>query len=170
MSSPSALLRRVLLALALSGATLLAACSGLQPVHGERGIGTERTAFRYASPAGRFDQIIYQELALKLGRSTRAEAPLLRVTTSTSRRDLTRTAVTRPSKQQELVLTALIEIVAADGAVVWSGTRSAAALYATDSQALAATEAEREAGERAARALAETVRLSVLGALAQPAG
>ena len=59
-----------MLALVLAGASTLAACSGLSPVYSERGIGVERHAFRYDKPATRLDQIIYQELVLKLGRST----------------------------------------------------------------------------------------------------
>jgi hypothetical protein len=76
----------------------------------------------------------------------------------------------RPADQREAVVTALIELIAADGSTILSTSRSAAALYTADNyQALAASEAEREAGERAARELAETVRLTLLGALTQSA-
>jgi hypothetical protein len=68
-----------------------------------------------------------------------------------------------------MVVTAQIELIGTDGLVILSTSRSAAALYTTDSQGLAASEAEREAVERAARELAETVRLTLLGALAQSA-
>ena len=168
MSSPSPALRSALVALALLGGTALAGCSGLQPVYGEQGIGMERDAFRYAAPNGRLDQIIYQELALRLGRSTSPAAPTVRITATSAARDLTRTSVSRPSEPLEMTVSALVEIIAADGSVAWSATRSASALYTTDSQALAATEAAREASERAARALADTIRLSLIGALAQP--
>lgn len=169
MSWSKALLRNTLLALALAGATSLAACSGLTPVYGERGIGVERHAFRYDKPATRLDQIIYQELVLRLGRSSDPSVPMVRVTTTSSVRALTRTKVSNPASQKEAVVTASIELVDADGKVVFTASRSAAALFTADRyQALAETEAEREAKERAARELAETVRLTLLGALANP--
>ena len=170
MSWSRALLRNTLLALALASAATLAACSGLTPVYGERGIGVERHAFRYDKPATRLDQIIYQELVLKLGRSTDPSVPLVRVTTTSYVRDLTKTRVSNTAAQKEAVVTAAIELVDADGNVAFTATRSAAASFTADRfQALAETEAEKEARERAARELAETVRLTLLGALANPA-
>lgn len=170
MWSSKPLLRNAFVALSLLGATTLAGCAGLTPVYGERGIGTERHALQYADATSRHEQIIYQELALRFGRTSDPSSPTVRITTSSSTRKLTRSGVTRPSEQREATVTAQIELIAADGSVLLSTRRSAAALYTTDSQALAASEAEREAGERAARELAETVRLTVLGALTQPAG
>ena len=166
----AALLRHSMLALALLGATTLAACSGFTPVYGERGIGVEKHAFRYDKPASRLEQIIYQELVLKLGRTTDPSVPLVRVTTTSSVRGLTKTKISNPAAQNEAVVTARIELVDADGNVAFTATRSAAALFTSDRyQALAETEAEKEAKERAARELAETVRLTLLGALANPA-
>ena len=69
MWSPSRLLRSALIALGLSGALALSACSGLTPVYGERTLATERQAFRYAEPTNRLEQVIYQELVLRFGRS-----------------------------------------------------------------------------------------------------
>jgi hypothetical protein len=170
MSSSKRLVRNVFVALSLLGATTLAGCTGLTPVYGERGIGTERHPLNYAKPNSRAEQIIYQELALRFGRAADASAPSVRIATSSYSRDLTRSSVVRPTDQKEMVVTAQIELIAADGSIILSTTRSAAALYTTDSQALASSEAEREAAERAAKALAETVRLTLLGALAQTVG
>jgi hypothetical protein len=159
-----------MLALALAGATALSACSGFTPVYGERGIGVEKHAFRYDKPASRLDQIIYQELVLKLGRTSDSTVPMVRVTTTSSVRGLTKTNVSNPAAQNEAVVTAKIELVDADGTIAFTATRSASALYTADrAQALAETEAEKEAKERAARELAETVRLTLLGALANRA-
>jgi hypothetical protein len=158
-----------MLALALAGATALSACSGFTPVYGERGIGVEKHAFRYDKPASRLDQIIYQELVLKLGRTSDSTVPMVRVTTTSSVRGLTKTNVSNPAAQNEAVVTAKIELVDADGTIAFTATRSASALYTADrAQALAETEAEKEAKERAARELAETVRLTLLGALTNP--
>ena len=169
MWSSKPLLRNAFVALSLLCATALAGCTGLTPVYGERGIGTERHALNYSKPNSRLEQIIYQELVLRFGRTTDPSSPTVRITTSNSTRKLTRSSVVRPSEQREATVTALIELITADGSVILSTSRSAAALYTTDSQALAASEAEREAGERAARELAETVRLTLLGALTQSA-
>lgn len=169
MWSSKPLLRIAFVALSLLGATALAGCTGLTPVYGERGIGAERHALNYSKPNSRHEQIIYQELVLRFGRTSDPSSPTVRITTSSSTRKLTRSSVVRPSEQREATVTALIELVAADGSVILSTSRSAAALYTTDSQALAASEAEREAGDRAARELAETVRLTLLGALTQSA-
>lgn len=169
MWSSKPLLRIAFVALSLLGATALAGCTGLTPVYGERGIGAERHALNYSKPNSRHEQIIYQELVLRFGRTSDPSSPTVRITTSNSTRKLTRSSVVRPSEQREATVTALIELIAADGSVILSTSRSAAALYTTDSQALAASEAEREAGDRAARELAETVRLTLLGALTQSA-
>lgn len=169
-ASPRSAIRSVALALALAATTALTACSGLTPVYGERGIGVERHAFRYDKPASRLEQIIYQELVLKLGRSADPSVPLVRITTTSSVRGLTKTDGRNPAAQKEAVVTAKIELVDADGNVAFAATRSAAASFTADRyQALAETEAEKEARERAARELAETVRLTLLGALANPA-
>jgi hypothetical protein len=78
--------------------------------------------------------------------------------------------VSNPAAQKEAAVFATIEIVDADGTIAFTAKRSASALFTADrAQALAETEAEKEAKERAARELAETVRLTLLGALANPA-
>lgn len=149
MSWSKAVLRNSVLALALAGATALSACSGFTPVYGERGIGVEKQAFRYDKPASRLDQIIYQELVLKLGRTSDSTVPMVRVTTTSSVRGLTKTNVSNPAAQNEAVVTAKIELIDADGTIAFTATRSSSALYTADrAQALAETEAEKEAKER----------------------
>ena len=160
-------LRNALIALGLLGATTLAGCSGLTPVYGERGLGAERVALRYDAPRNRLEQIIYQDLALRLGKSSDPSSPRVVITTTNAARDLTKSSVVRPSEQNEAVVTATIRLIGPDDAVLLNTTRSAAALYSTDRQALASSEAENEAYERAARSLAETIRLTLLGALSQ---
>ncbi len=168
LSKPA--VRNALIALSILGATGLAGCTAFTPVYGERGIGTERNAFRYAEPANRLEQIIYQELVLRFGRTADPASPTVRISTSKYTRDLTKSGVSRPAEQREAVVSATIELVDADGKVVLKTSRSASTYYTTDSQALAASEAELAAFERAARELAETVRLTLLGALSQSAG
>ncbi|MBN9309494.1 LPS assembly lipoprotein LptE [Devosia sp.] len=163
----SRLIRSGLIALGVVGALSLSACSGFTPVYGERGIAIERQAFQYAEPQTRLDQVIYQELVLRLGRSTDPGRPTVKITTSTRHRELTRSDVARPSEAREAVVTAQIEVTRADGTVLLKTTRSAAASYMTDSQALAVSEAEKAAYEQAAKSLADTIRLTLLGTLGQ---
>lgn len=169
-SSKSAWRTGVLALMLMAGTAGLAGCSSFTPVYGDTGIGAslERNAFAYGKPKTRLEQIIYQDLILRFGRAAGTDVPTIRVATSTASRELTKSDVTRPSDQHEATVTAAIEIVAADGSVVFSGDRSASALYATSGQVLADTEAQRDAEERAARALAETIRLTILGVLGKP--
>ena len=163
----SGAVRSGLLALAMTSALGLSACAGLTPVYGERGLAAERVAFQYADPQTRLEQVIYQDLVLRLGRSVDPASPLVRITTRTGDRKLTRSDVRRPSDARQATVTATIEVVSADGRQLLRTTRSAAAPYMTNSQALAASEAEIAAYEQAARALAETIRLTLLGTLSQ---
>lgn len=161
-------LRAALLAAALAAPVLLAGCSGLRPVYGSNGVGQEQLAFRYAEPASRLDQIILQELSLRLGRGTDPDAPEVRISTSSGSRTLTRTGVSRPTTQREMTVNATYTVAAANGEVLISGTRRATAQYATSGQVLADESAADDARERAARAVADTVRLSILAELAAP--
>jgi hypothetical protein len=164
------MLRSGLIALGFLGVLSLSACSGLTPVYGERGLVAERQAFQYADPKSRLEQIIYQELVLRFGRSTDPNRPLVRITTSTGDAALTKSDVRRPSDARQATVTAVIVVVDANGKQLLNTTRSAAVPYMSDdNQALAASEAERSAYEQAARALAETIRLTLLGALSQTA-
>ena len=169
MWSSKPLLRIAFVALTLLGATALAGCTGLTPVYSERGIGAERHALNYSKPNSRHEQIIYQELKLRLGGTAQASDPTVRISTSAINRDLTESTIRRPSEPEEAVVTAKVEVVNADGKIIYTATRSANAAYMIDNQALSQAEAERDAEERAAKALAETIRLTLIGALAQPA-
>ena len=168
MSSFSAVARKGLISLALSGLVVLAGCSGFGPVYGEHGIANERMELVYAKPASRLDQIVYQEFVLRFGRSQNPDAPRLTVTTSAAARGLTTTTITKPATQYAMMVTATAVLTTADGREIFSGSRSATAQYAAVGQVLADTEAANEAQERAAREVAESLRLAILGQLATP--
>ena len=157
--------RNALIALTIVGATGLAGCTSFTPVYGENGTGLEQANFQYAKPTNRLDQIIYQELILRMGRSGGTTTPTLSIATTADNRDLTKSDVLRPSEQREAVVTATIKVTSPSGAVVFNTTRSASALYATDGQGLADNEAQRDAEARAAKELAETIRLTLMGVL-----
>ena len=167
MWSSSRAWRHGLAILALAAAGFgLAGCT-LTPVYGELGISRQRLELAYAKPGNRLDQLIIQDLALRLGRSDAAGAPLVSISSSASNRTVTRTGTVKPATQQEVTVNVSYS-VAANGQVVTFGSRSASALWASRGQVYADEAARQEAEERAARAAGETVRLSLLAALASP--
>lgn len=165
MWSSKAGLRAALLAAAFISVGALSACSSFTPVYGERGVATAAGDFRFGLPQNRLDQIIYQNLLLTLGQSKASSAPLVEIGTIAASTDLTRSAVERPNDQRQVVVTATIRITDAAGKLVFNTTRSAAAVYTVDSQGLANSEARKDAEARAASELAETVRLTLIGAM-----
>ena len=172
MSSSDRLIRALAVVATLGAAPLLAACSGFTPIYGDYGLGNQRVAVKYGPPAGRLDQVIYQDLALKLGKSTDPDAPTIFVSTSAVARALTSQTIVNPRLQYRALVTAVITVTDAKGKVLFRGSRSTSADYTTGSasvaQAFANNEAFADASERGARALADTVRLAVLQALASP--
>jgi hypothetical protein len=153
----------------LASPLALSACSSFRPVYGDNGLTNESIALAYAKPDTRLEQIIYQSLALRLGKSARTDAPLVTVDVTQDSRALTSGTITSPNRQRQMVVTAAITLTTPTGETLFKGDRSAAADYTTNSQALANQAAETEAAERAARALAETIRLTLIAALASPA-
>lgn len=161
-------LRAAIIAAALTAPLVLAGCSGLRPVYGPDGVASEQLAFGYAEPGSRLDQIIIQDLSLRLGSGGGPDAPKIRISAAAGARTLTRTAVSKPSTQREVAVTASYVVAAADGSVLVSGRRRATAQYATSGQVLADEAARQDAEARAARAVADTIRLSILAELAAP--
>jgi LPS-assembly lipoprotein len=137
MSSFSRSFGGALLALALLAP--LAACTGFTPVYGERGLGAERIALSYAAPNNRLEQIIYQDLALRLGKGS-GDVPQVSVSVSEGGGRLTNGLVDTPNSPAD---------------------------YTTDAQSFASQEAALDASRRAARLLADTIRLELLAALAK---
>jgi hypothetical protein len=169
MLSSSRTLRALAVLALLGAAPLLAACSGFTPIYGE--LGNQRVAVKYGTPGGRLDQVIYQDLALKLGKSQSPEAATVYVSTSATRRQLTSQTIVNPRLQYQAVVTAVITVTSADGKVLFQGSRSTSADFTTGgtgvSQAFSNSAAFADASERGATALADTIRLEVLQALAK---
>jgi LPS-assembly lipoprotein len=166
MSSSS--LRTSFLAFGIAAAVALSGCSSLRPVYGDAGIGAERLALYYAKPASRLEQIITQDLIVRLGSTDDASAPTFSVVATTSKRQLTRTNVTKPATQWEIRVDAKY-VVTSGGKPIAQGSRQATAGYSASGQVLADEAAIKDATERAGHAVADTIRLSILGALSQPA-
>ncbi len=162
--------RTGLIALALATAVSLGACSGFRPVYGPGGVTQQQVALIYAAPTSRVEQVIYEDLALKLGKAT-SNAPTLKITAQSFSRDTTVQSTTAaaalPNLQMEMEVTADIKLTDVNGRVIFSGMRSATADYTTNSQGLANDAASADAIKRAADALADTIRLTILGALSK---
>jgi hypothetical protein len=161
MWSSSGVLRAAVLALTLA----LAACSGFTPLYGDNGVGDRRVAVHYSAPKTRLDQIVYQDLALRLGKS--AGGPLVTVVTTQASRALTSQTKSVANQPYQVVVTAVVTVTGEDGRVLFTGTRSQAADYTQGPQVLANQQALQDAAENAAHLLADTLRLAILGALSK---
>jgi hypothetical protein len=164
MSSSSRLVRIAAIIAALAIVPALAACSGFRPVYGDASVGgQQQIAVSYASPKNRLEQIIYQDLALRLGTST-GNVPVVSVSVSQSSSTLAGKAA--GSTPREMRVTAKLVVTGADGTVLLNKSRSQTADYNSGPQELANQQAAADAAERAAKLLADTIRLEILAALA----
>lgn len=162
-------LRRIVFAgLALAMATALGACS-FTPVYSGTLASQPLLELAYAKPTSRLEQVIYQELALRFGSSDAATAPLAQVTASSSAAAIGLSATANPNKPQHVTVTATLTVTRRDGTTSQplSFTRQASADYTTSGQVLADNAAAAEAGERAAKAAAESLRLAMLASLSR---
>jgi hypothetical protein len=160
-------LRSAGLAAPLLAAIALAACSSVTPVYAP-GNAAASIAVIYAKPGNRLEQIVYEDLALKLGKAT-SNAPVLSVKITAISRGLTSTDLhpVLPATQQEEEVVGQIRLTDVNGKLIFSGMRSATADYTANSQGLATDRAQADAAARGAHALADTIRLTLLGVLAK---
>jgi len=167
MWSSSGLMRTAGIAIALALLPALGACSGLTPVYGTNEFTTGRIELAMSPPSNRIEQIIYQDLALHFTRKSGPGVPKLTVTAGAGAVQLTDTqnVVATAQRPDQMTVTASITLVDQKGEVLFSGSRSQSADYNSGSQVLANNQATVDAQTRAAHLLADTIRLSVLGAL-----
>jgi LPS-assembly lipoprotein len=156
-----------LLALSLIGAATLSACTGLTPVYSDPGANSAM-ALNFAAPNTPLEQIVYQDLARRFGLSQSPDAPKVSVTVSTATRDIGQSVTTDPANSELLTATGVLRITR-NGQPVLTTTRQATATYSSDSQVLADNAAATAAGEQAAHALADTLELTIMSALAPTA-
>lgn len=144
---------------------LLSGCTGLRPVYGDAALGGTTVHVSYSAPNNRLEQIIYNELALKLGKGG-DNAATVSVSARSSTADLVSTnTVASPVEAKQVTVSASLIVTAPDGTVLFSGNRSQTADLTYDAQALANQQATRAAERQAALLLADTLRLEVVGAL-----
>ena len=144
--------------------TSLAACA-FQPVYS--GKLAENLQLAYAEPTTRLEQIVYQELSFRLGKTTSPKAPLVAVAVSASSSTPYLSVTANPNKPYEATATATLTVTPRDGVDEKSITitRTAKAQFTQTGQVLANEAALIEAQERATRAAAESLRLALLAAL-----
>jgi hypothetical protein len=160
------MVRTLGLCAALLAAPALSGCTGFTPVYGTSGITQSKVEIAFDRPANRTEQIIYEDLRLRLGTAT-GPAPRLSVHTTVSTSQLTDTdnVVSTMQRPKQVTVTAHIRLTDQNGNTLFRGTRSQTADYNTGPQVTANNQAARDAQERAAHLLADTIRLTVLGAL-----
>ena len=146
--------------------TTLAACS-FQPVYSGKLAENPQLQLAYAEPATRLDQIVYQELAFRLGKTTSPKAPLVSVVVSASSGSPYLSITVNPNAPYEATATATLTVTPRDGVdeKAITITRTAKAQFTQTSQVLTNQAAITEAQERATRAVAESLRLALLAAL-----
>jgi hypothetical protein len=144
----------------------LAACTGLRPVYGDSAFGAKRIDVVYAAPNNRLEQIIYQDLALRLGKG-QGGGPTVAISAWASYPDLTNNSVSSPVNARQAIVYAQLTVTAADGTVKFSGQRSQSADFTRDGQALSNRQAEDSAARQAALLLADTLRLQIIAALSK---
>src|SRR5215217_3070691 len=103
-----------LVAALIFGAAVLGACS-FQPVYSGRLADSPRLDLAYASPNSRLDQIIYQDLAFRLGETEGETAPLVTVSVSNGTTEPFLSATANPNKPREATVTAVLTITPRDG-------------------------------------------------------
>jgi LPS-assembly lipoprotein len=156
-----------LLGLSFLAAATLSACTGLTPVYSDPGASTAM-ALNFAAPNTPLEQIVYQDLARRFGLSQSPDSPRVSVTVSTATRTLGQSVTTDPAGSELLTATGVLRITR-NGQPVLTTTRQATATYSADSQVLADNAAATAAGEQAAHALADTLELTIMSALAPTA-
>ncbi len=155
-----------LMVLGLSLLPALSACT-LTPVYGDHGVTAEATKLSFAAPRSRLEQVVYQELALRFGTSDAPDTPQVSLTVTSSTRVVAQSVTLDPAVPGIATVTGTITI-RRGGRIVLTATRQASQTFTNDGQALANSVAQSDAAERAARGLAESLRLTILGALAGP--
>lgn len=160
--------RLVLIASLVLAPASLAACS-FQPVYSGKLAESPQLQLAYAEPANRLQQIIYQDLAFRLGKTTSPTAPLVSVVVSAGASAPYLSVTANPNAPYESTATATLTVTPRDGVdneplII---TRTAKAQFTQTSQVLANQAAVTEAQERATRAVAESLRLALLAALAK---
>lgn len=119
-------------------------------------------AFTLGKPSSRIEQVIYQDIALRFAVSDAPRTPRLTVSASSSARDVMLSANQGGHPDVQRVSITANATATYGGKTIFTATRTASADYTTSGQVLADKAALADAEERAARAVAESLRLTIL--------
>jgi LPS-assembly lipoprotein len=153
---------------ALAGFTavlMLAGCTAAPIYSSGTGFAATAPVLAYGEPTSRVDQVIYNELRLRLPPTQTPGAPRLVVTAVTAGVTEALSRTVNPNVLQAITVTATATLTKSTAAAPVVITRSSTANYTTNDSVLSSTEALNEASERAARAVAEQLRLALLAEL-----
>jgi LPS-assembly lipoprotein len=170
-SSSQSTPKRIISALATVGVVAAISACSFTPLYG--GASGQKLALSYAEPTTRTEQIIYQHLALRLGKSGAAGVPLVKVTGTTSTRTIGRTSTGLPITTAEVTVTANAKVTQIDDSaddgirILFEGTKLASAPYTTNGQRLTDQQAFNDATARAAKAVGESLSLQIRAKLTQ---
>lgn len=148
---------------AVAIAVLAGAGCSFSPVYSDGSpINAMSLAFDLGEPTSRVEQVIYQEMSLRFAESSAPKTPKLVIRATSSVRDafVTENAANAPDTYEVTVTGAATATY--EGEIIFTATRRATAQYATTSQTMANQSAREIADERAAKAVAESLRLALL--------
>jgi LPS-assembly lipoprotein len=168
MSLSSLSLRAAMMTFALGAAVSLSACNGLTPVYGNNGA-EQAMQLQFAEPNNPLEQLVYQDLQRRFGTSDSPDTPQVSVSVTAATRDLAQSASGDPAAANELVTASGVLHITRGGQSILTASRQATATYSTDTQVLASNSAADAAQEQAAHALADTLTLTIMSALAPTA-
>ncbi|VAW20802.1 hypothetical protein MNBD_ALPHA11-1225 [hydrothermal vent metagenome] len=135
---------------------ILSACT-FSPVYSNPDQNDTAFNLEFASANTRLEQIVYSELAASFSNSSAIKENLVEVIVSSSN--------VTPGVRS-VGLTGKITVTNIQSSkIVYVGSRTASATYGASGQSLANQQAANEASERAARELAQTIRLTLIGVL-----
>ncbi|MCF6325852.1 MAG: hypothetical protein L3J21_01025 [Devosiaceae bacterium] len=135
---------------------VLSACT-FSPVYSNPDQSDTAFNLEFASANSRLEQIVYTELAASFSNLSAIKENLVEVIISSSG--------VKPGVGS-VALTGKITITNIQSAkIIYVGSRTTSATYGASTQSLANQQAANEASERAARDLAQTIRLTLIGVL-----
>ena len=156
------------LALLLAGTMLAAGCQ-VKPLYGNPGVVAAMSTVGISEPTNRTEQSVRNQLVFLLGGGAGEPANpaynlQLNVTSASS--SYVAQIVTNAPRPGKVTLTANY-ILSRDGQIVRKGTRTMDGLFDYPEQQFARIRAQREAEDRAARELAELIRIDIASSISK---
>lgn len=143
-------------------AGLLAGCTSFAPVYGDRsGAGMDSVRFNFSAPDSRLEQIIFDRLKLAFPGEAGPNDPVLDIAASTSAPAGSKSDAFEVARPVNVRVQATVTITLSDR-VLFETTRFADTAYQNGKLTPVDIASRQGVGETAARAAAESLRLSIL--------